>query len=147
MPTPQRDEELEGTYYINDTTVHIITGGYQPSQLILDGSGRYVLNEDYVPITKPPLEPGPVFEGWRELGMDEPVKEGDYLCDFAKNLRPDADPHTVTTRHAISLPNARDYLSAMVWGWEARTSWRIYRRTGPRRLPLNKIHSEPVPLP
>lgn len=84
------------------------------------------------------------WDGWLEVSKREPFRKHDFWFD----IRVNASPEELTTRDQVRsdiVGNcANDFYSDSLL-----INYRILRRTHlvPRRLPLNRIHSEPVPLP
>lgn len=99
---------------------------------------------------------GPKFDGWREMGLNEIISVGDVaigIHPFVTSAAP-YQSHPSTCTQVVKFHHDQILGKSVISYFNLRSGkthtteyWRFYRRTGPRRLPLNKIHSEPVPLP
>lgn len=81
-----------------------------------------------------------IFPGWRMLGPDEIVQEDDrWVChrDDVYNWRVYRTPEV----GAVAGVGLRVNMSGNT------PDYQCYRRDGPRVLPMNPYHAEPLPLP
>ena len=102
-------------------------------------------------VTKPPPPPKPTpkeFPGWRAIGDDEPIKNGDVWFSIGQNSHPeDIEQDNEDNEYETSAVGETINELTIKHGVATMNLWVIYRRTGRRKLPMNAHYSQPLPLP